>query len=84
MAWIGRRLAHGRGEWNGAAAATNLRRLFLTGGHVGLMGLAPIVVINARPGDAVAIIEGAFVPIVLRKAKGLGIVLDKAKTRGTR
>ena len=63
------------------SSSTNLRRLFLTGGNVGLMGLAPI---HARHGDVVAVIDGAYVPVILRKAKGLGSFLDKTRGRGTR
>src|SRR3569833_237384 len=60
-------------------ASTNLRRLFLTGGDVGLMGLAPI---HAKPGDAVAIIEGAFVPVILRRAEGIGRLWHKVRGSG--
>lgn len=48
---------------NDVSVSTSMRRLFLTSGDLGLIGLAPR---NAQVGDVVAVIEGALVPFILR------------------
>ena len=65
---------------NDIVVSTRLRRLFLTNDDLGLMGLAPD---RARPGDVVAIIEGAYVPVILRKVSTQQSLLDEAQGSGT-
>lgn len=47
------------------SVTTGMRRLFLTSGDLGLIGLAPR---NARIGDAIALIEEGRVPFIVRES----------------